>query len=475
METTLTKEQHEQLVLARKFIEAREYKEAWKIVDKVLDADPNSATALIVATSVHDKLRNFTIAYQFARRVVELIPEQSAGWTNLGRASEQLYLLHDAEQCYMKAIELSKKPEALVHNYNNYAGLMTLTGRWALGEEAARKVLEIDPAHRKALGNLGLALLAQHKWDEGWVLYGAILGTEQRKLMKYADEVEWNGEKDKSVIVYGEQGLGDELSFASMVPDAIKDCQKVVIDCDLRLQGLFRRSFPKARVYGTRWEKDVEWKPEDTHCDASISIGQLGKIYRLKDSDFTGEPYLVPDPVRTTMWKEYFRTLKKPVIGIAWTGGMPWTAARFRKWALKELEPMIRSVDAHWVSLQYKDCEEEIAASGLPIHQYSYATLTKDYDDTAALVAACDLVICMQTSVGHLAGALGKEAWVFVNKLSQWRYAGEGDDIIWYKSVKLFRAAEDGSWPIEKATQLLQLRYGNRELRRELTRELRRA
>jgi ADP-heptose:LPS heptosyltransferase len=114
----------------------------------------------------------------------------------------------------------------------------------------------------------------------------------------------------------------------------------------------------------------------------------------------------------------------------------------YRELPLKEWQPIFDSIGAHFVSLQYKDAEKDIA--GTPVVQYPYATLTPDYDDTAALVASCDLVIGMQTSVCHTAGALGVPVWTMIPKQSQWRYGEEYTDVPWYKSMKLYRQKE--SW-----------------------------
>jgi ADP-heptose:LPS heptosyltransferase len=163
------------------------------------------------------------------------------------------------------------------------------------------------------------------------------------------------------------------------------------------------------------------------------------------------------------MWRALFDRQRKPVIGIAWTGGVPWTGDRYRKWTLDDLLPVFRSVDAVWVSLQYKDAGKEIAAfrarhPDIDLRQYAYATLTQDYDDTAALVAECDLVFSMQTGVIHLAGALGKDCWCFVNSHPGWRYGASGDSMPWYRSVRLYR--QDGDvWPLVKAAEDLRARF----------------
>ena len=204
-------------------------------------------------------------------------------------------------------------------------------------------------------------------------------------------------------------------------------------------------------------------------CEPPISSMELGKLFRQTDESFHGKPYLKADPDRVLMWRALFATKQKPVIGIAWSGGMPQTGSKFRRMTLDDLLPVFRSVDAHWVCLQYKDASAEIAdfgkRHGVDLVQYPHATLTNDYDDTAALVEACDRVLCMQTAVAHLAGALGKQCHVFLPKNSQWRYGEEGTDTLWYSSLKVIRQTKRGEWKdaISRAAVILGLQYESRK------------
>ena len=410
------------------------------------------------------KAGRLTTAYQFARRAADLASDNSYCWSNLAMMQDQLYRFDDAESSCRVALSVARDDAARGAAYLNWGCMLVNRGLWAEAEPIARKALEIKPESAKAKANLGMALLGMGRYEEGWPLYDAVIGFDKsRRKVQYANEPVWRGKPGQRIVIYGEQGLGDEISFASMIPDAIAISKSVVIDCDEKLAGLFRRSFPDAAVYGTRWENNLGWPRKDTQIDASVSVGALGKFFRPNPESCPGTPYLKPDPERVAMWSALFKSWGKPVIGIGWTGGVPWTADRYRKWTLEDLLPLFKSVDAVFVSLQYKDVSAEIETfrkkHGIEIRQFPHATLTKDYDDTVAMVAALDMVFSMQSAVIHAAGAIGKECWCFVNKCPQWRYGTSGDKMPWYSSVRLWRQAEDGSWPLVEAVQQLKARF----------------
>lgn len=416
--------------------------DAYTVVQDYLAKHPNDAQALVLAATILKKAKKTPIAYSLAKRATEVRPERSEAWVALGHCAQNLWLLDEAMECYEKALKRAGNDDQRALYLNNIGSVYLDRGKFGKAETYHRQSLAIkdDPYARH---NLGLSLLGQQKWAEGWPYYSASVGTFNRLTIKYRnpEEPTWDGTKGQKVIVYGEQGLGDEISFASMIPDVCRDAN-VIIDCDKRLEGLFKRSFPQAKVYGTRTQKQIAWADEDRDFDASIAMGELGKFYRNSEDDFPGSPYLIPCPDRTLGWAATFAGKEKPVIGIAWSGGIWESGAPNRHLPLDEWGPILKAVDAHWVSLQYKDASQDIA--GTPVVQYPWATLTKDYDDTAALVAACDLVITMQTAVAHLAGAMGIPCWVMVPQNSQWRYGEARDSLPWYSSLRIFKAT--GVW-----------------------------
>lgn len=438
-------ETNKELLAAHGYLESGDIEKADRIVNSHLMRQPDDPQAMCLQVDILKKAKRVPAAYHIAKRLTELRPDRGEAWCSLGGAAQELWRLDEAISCYRKAKQRAANNEQRAKYTNNIASTMLDGGQFEKAEAICREGLTLDPTDTSLNHNLGLSLLAQRKWKEGWQHYSASLGTKARRLVKFLDPAEpaWDGTKGQTVVIYGEQGIGDEVCAASMFPDAIRDA-KIIIECDHRLKGLFSRSFPEATVYGTRWKPSTMW-PEvrDKTIDASVSSFEIGKLYRNSADDFPGTPYLTPCPVRTAMWKA-IKT--KPRIGIAWSGGIWQNAALHRELPLSDWQPIFDAVDAEFVSLQYKDASKDI--EGTPVVQYPWATLTEDYDDTAALVASCDLVIVVQTSITHLAGALGVPCWTMIPKVSQWRYGESFTDLPWYKSVRLFRQAE--KWPVRQ-------------------------
>jgi len=456
---------------ARKFDEAKElweknrFDDAYEIVRPVLMDNPFNDSFLSLAGVIYEKAENLPVAYHLFKAATQIEPNEANHWVNLGRVAEDLWRTDEAERHYKIALKKVNRDETLRILLGNLAAMCIDNARYEEAEKWCEQALKKFPDFDLAKSNLGFAQLALGKWDIGWKNYRYALDRPTRTKFQYRVEPEWNGDAGKRVVLYGEQGIGDELSFASMVPDAIEVCEQVIIDCDLRLANLFARSFQKAHVYGTRrMAHDCSlWQEDDKWFDASFAIGQIGEYFRTSLESFPGTPYLIPDPDRVLMWKALWAKKRKPIIGIAWNGGIPKTGAKFRKWSLDQLLPIFRSVDAHWVCLEYKSAAAAIGEfkarhPEIDIHEYPHATLTKDYDDTAALVASLDMVFCMQTSVAHLGSAMGVPTWVCVPPTSQWRYGATGESVPWYKAMKVIRQEKSG-WNFNSIGRQLSERF----------------
>jgi hypothetical protein len=175
--------------------------------------------------------------------------------------------------------------------------------------------------------------------------------------------------------------------------------------------------------------------------------------YRQKDEDFPRKAFLVADPERRVQWRSLLDTLPGKKVGIAWTGGRDNTFKARRSFNLEALLPILKTPGITWVSLQYDDCAEEIAAlkekHGIEIrHWPRSAGKAVDYDETAALVSELDCVVSVTTAVVHLCGGLGKACYVLVPKRCRWFYRSKDTRHRWYDSLQLFM--QQDKWPVER-------------------------
>ena len=369
-------------------------------------------------------------------------------WLNLGSAFDHLNQPEDAERCYKVALELS--PD----NQSALACLGTCYVQQYRSEEAEavlKKCIELHPDARKAVSSLGFALLQQRKWGEGWDAYEAGYGKlKDRTERQYRGEGLWNGAKKKTerILVHGEQGIGDQIAGLEPLNDLAEQTTVVGVEVSAKLESLVQRSYPDLDVHGTLEETDLEWpltKDITSHCGPFT----IHKYYRRKESDYPKKPYLVADPVRKLQWRAYFDSLgPEPKIGIAWTGGSHLTHSAKRRSPLSEWMPIFNQ-DAHFISLEYKNRDDDIQAIArrrkVKIHNFPWATRSKDYDDAAALIDELDLIICVPQSAVHLAGALGKTVWCMVHDTPNIHYTSQGDHLAYYRDVQLFRRGDDWS------------------------------
>lgn len=418
---------------------AGKYQEAEKIYDMLLTQNHSNPGLLATMGTMYLQMSKYGLAIQLLERAVELKLLQSDVLSNLSLAYKNSGQTDKAIAYIKRACEAA---DPCAGALANYSGFFTNTGTPDKAIELCEKALIKDPEMVIAHWNLALALLEKGEWDKGWEehewgLKGTPAMTGMRADRKILDLPYWDGTPGKTVLVYGEQGIGDEIMFASMIPD-LKSCSNVVLECHKRLVTLFEKSFD-VPCYGTREDTEIRWTGNH-QMDYRISIGSLGKFFRRTADTFPGTAFLKADPVPKG---------KKLRVGISWTGGGPKhgrvvTRSVPLSWWQKILEQ-----DCEFVSLQYTDRREELslmANLGHDIKQHDFMIdRTLDYYETAKVVASCDLVISVCTSVIHLAGALGVPCWVMVPNKPAWRYGVKGK-MPWYRSVRLYRQNLNDSW-----------------------------
>lgn len=387
---------------------------------------------------------------------------------NLAAAYKLEHADDKAEEFYLKAVlvasEGDKDPASVARNKAAaFHGLASLYVNRGMPERClhwSEKALACVPDDRFALWNKGLALLESGDFGPGFDLYdsaGFMTGGEKpmdRKLKTYGGRLQrWTGEKGRHVVCYGEQGVGDELMFFSMLPDLIRDCASVVVECDPRIDGLIRNSFPGVAVYTTSGINDpFDWldsHPEVTHF---VPCGSLGRYYRRTAADFPKTPYFKPEPWLVEKWGRILADYPGPKVALSWAGGLKKTRQDKRSVQLDVLRPILEQ-DATFFSLQYHpqahdDCARVGADVGKPIHSWGDCIGGPEkpgYSDTAAFLQHMDLVITPCTSLVHLCGSLGTPTICMVPKYAAWRYGASGPNA-WYGSVEQIRQVSDGDW-----------------------------
>lgn len=398
-------------LLVKELLEAERLEEALPLIIGMMEENVNDPVALNFRGYAHLLLEDEATAYQFLKRSVDLSPN-CGNLTNLGKVIDEMGKHSEAIPYFLKAAEC--QPDHAMP-YANASATLVQMSRWDDAKAMAEMALECDPSNINAMVNLGHAQLAKGQWVDGFRNFELGLGGKFRREWTYDDKGRWSGEPG-TVVIYGEQGLGDEIFYAQAITDATARAN-VVIDCDPKLQNLFRRSFPLAQVYGTRREEHPDWLNQ-VKPDYRCAAGSLFHLFRADDADFARHPYIVADPERRRMWRALFDSYQKPVIGIALKSGTKKNNAAGREIDIGEFYPLMSAIDAVYVSLEYKDDDPE------ELKSFPFATRSSDYDDTAALISELDAVVGICTTALHCADALGVPTWTLVPEKHNWRFAG---------------------------------------------------
>lgn len=430
---------------ARLAWERREWGSVWKFANEALNSEPDRPEALYLAGCALREIGNVGMAATVFRRALAMHPGQLNLWMHFAATLHDLNQWDEARDAYLMI--LKAKPTDGAAMANIAAGYVQ-QGEPRKAVEWADKALAVYPESHighisRCFGNLGLG-----RWRDGWQdaewLYGHHLMTRVYNP-KEREEPTWDGTPGQTVVVTMDQGIGDHIMFAGCLEEMIRDCKQVIVECEQRMAGLWRRNFPRAIVYPTLGEVEAAW-PAQHQIDAHVHISWLGRFYRNKNSDFHRRPYLTADPARVAQWRERFKDSPRPWVGLAWQGGIQRTSRHLRSFALADLEPVMGYAGT-LIDMSYHDSAREVARWNVDHPQQQVEQphiVTDNYENTVALVAALDDVVTCTTTLAHVCGALGRHAYVLVPQAPQWRYQYPcGDGLWWYpeQSVDLIRQA----------------------------------
>lgn len=404
-----------------------------------VDAAPDSAEAFIFLGVALQELDQMDAAIEAYRLGLRLDPDNLQGLTNLGAALELTGQLPEAEAVLSRALTMAPGSGEVWGNL----GLCRLAqGDPARGRAAVDRALELDPDLPRVRVTRALLRLEDGDLSGGWADYAWRFAAGEALPHRRFAVPSWTGQtvSDKRVLIWREQGLGDELMFASFYAEAIKRMGQAVIECDHRLLGLFTRSFPSASVRAQRLPPDGVDAPERPDADLHVPAGDLPRLLAPSLAGFTGAPYLVADRHRSERARHWLKDLPAGLrIGICWRSRMITTRRRHNYADVASWAPLLALPGVQVINLQYTARQDEVAAlqvGGQVLHTMPDLDLTNDLDGLAALIANLDMVITAPTAVGELAGALGTPVWRIVSG-RDWSTLGAGTRP-WFSSMRLF-------------------------------------
>jgi tetratricopeptide (TPR) repeat protein len=429
-------------------------------MDKPGEALPNLRQALTLQPGYAEAHNNLGIALLDLGKpgeavasfdaAIAIAPGSAEAQSNLGNALKELNKLDQAVESYQRALAL--KPD-YADAHTNLGNALQEMGRLDAAIASIEKAISIEPDNANPHWDLSLPLLQRGDFKRGREEYDWRSKKQKSGTRIFPIET-WPGSslQGKSIFVYAEQGVGDEILFSSCLPDLIQHSpKKIYLECDPRLAPLFARSFPEIQVCGKAKDFDLSWIGGDVRPDYCLPIGSLPRFFRNHLEDFPKrDAFLVADAKRAAHWKARLDALGKGLkVGISWRGGLPNITERVSI-LLADWQGLL-SLPAIFINLQYGDAAAEIAqlrqASGITLHDWPDNDPRVDLDAQAALISCLDLVISIDNTTVHSAGALGTSVWNMLDTAKNMMWLENfGETTPLYSKVRLFHKQPADEW-----------------------------
>lgn len=465
--------------------------EALACQERAVAIAPQAAEAWSNRGSVLHALKRHQEALADFDEAIRLRPDFAQAWTNRGVAQLALGSIEDALADHDEALRLEP---AHAQAWRNRALALNAVGRFEEALESVGRAIECapadhaarvarvailstldrphegipdfeesvrhapgDPERRHDLSQLRLQCL---DFARGWTDYEARFRTKgYNSPALTTSRPRWDGHRSASrLLVWGEQGLGDQILHGSMLQDLCSLPQPVTVAVDARLASLLQRSFPSLSVRG-----GLDALTESEY-DEQVPIGSLGQTFRRSTADFAAarEAWLVPDPVRVAEVRACTGALPGPRVGVSWRSANARIGSD-KSIELDRLAECLNAAGATLVDLQYDSTVEELEAcrarTGVTVHRMPGVDLREDLEGVAAIIASCDLIVTISNTVAHMAGAIGRPTLLLLPRVAGriWYWSEVDGRSLWYPSVRILRQSIQGDWrePLARACDWL--------------------
>ena len=426
---------------------------------KALELNPNYSEAhnnLGTALAERGDLISAIASYNNA---LQLNPNYPEAYNNLGSAHQEQGQFTAAISAYNKALQLNPNyPEA----YYNLGNSQLEQGDIKAAITAYKNALKFKPDYPDAQWNCSLALLLSGNYKSGWKLYeNRFKCNVDKGYLNVKPSCEhWSGkqlEGSGKILLISELGFGDTLHFMRYAIVLRQKGLSVSLSAPKKLHSLIKFS-------------GIDPSPLTPEQANSVTNGQWIHLLSVPqylnvspDNPIITEPYIKTPDELVLKWKSMLSADNRPIIGINWQGDLDHekTGLRGRSFSLETFAPIVQHCQASLLSLQKGSGSEQLETCSFRdrfVSCQSEVDKTWDFLETAAMIANCDLIITSDTSVAHIAGGMGKNTWLLLKKVPEWRWGLEGDTTFWYPSMRLFRQTERGNWNevLQRVVKVLQ-------------------
>jgi Tfp pilus assembly protein PilF len=462
---------HDPLAMAGAYLQAGDLLRAEQCCRQVLEADPGVASAWFILGVVSQLQKRVAASLAHYRTALRLAPWNAEAWNNLGASLSSLRRPEEAEPCLIEALRLEP---GYAQAHNNLGNVLQAQGRLDEALACYRRALHFQPDYDQVHDHLGLVLQQQgrlaeavaafgltlRRWPDfaqghmnralallqmgdfarGWAEYEWRWKCPEHPLAACAQPV-WDGSElgGRTILLRAEQGLGDTIQFIRYAPLVARRGGRVIVTCPRPLVRLVATcpGVERAIPDGTA---DLEFA-----CHAALM--SLPRIFGTALETIPADvPYLAAEPAIRARWGNAVGSSDGFKIGIAWQGNPDHKKDRHRSFRLARFEPLTHIPGVRLFSLQKGPGTEKLEEISGRFAVTDLGDQLDDFMDTAAVVQHLDLVITPDTSLAHLAGALGVPVWIALPFASDWRWLLDREETPWYPTMRLFRQRRWGDW-----------------------------
>ncbi len=413
--------------------------EAESIYRQILQVMPAHADALHNLGELAYRMRKMDIAIELVSRAVAGRPNEATFHNTLAAALFAAGRSDDSFQECCRAIELDPK---LAHAYGNLGNCHADRGDLPASIAAFERAIALDPNNATSHDGLGLSLLMSGDLQRGWREQEWRWHKPGFEAKRFAGQPHWDGAdiKGRRILLYVEQGYGDLFQFSRYVPLLAKQGATVLLETVQEIQ-------PLMATLGGVGELVLGGQtppPVDFVCPLMSVPLWYGTTLQTIPAKV---PYITPDPTLVAQWAEFFCADKNLKVGIAWAGRPSHSNDHNRSATLAAFAPLAEVPGVSFYSLQKGDAARQVANAPAGMKLRDLADRLTDFVATAAVIANLDLVIAVDTSIVHLAGAMAKPVWTLLPSFPDWRWMQHREDSPWYPTMRLFRATQRNDWP----------------------------